>query len=568
MVTDRPQAQAQAQGIQAALAGLTAAITAPGTLYEIVDEDVRSRQLPVFRRRLTSLRALLERSASFGDRHFLIDGETRLDFRTHLEHVDAVAAWLQGERGVKAGERVALFAANRWEWVVSFWAIASIGAIPAAYNGWWTAEEYAHATDLVQPVLVLGDGPRLERVPDADRSVVDLDDVAGIASSHAGRRPRLPDVHEDDPAVLIFTSGTTGRPKAVSAPHRALIGFIQVNTVREAFGVVAMGGAVPTPADPPVLSDENVLVTSPLFHTSMLYGVVLMAMAKGSGFVLLPGRFDPQRVLETIERERVTMWLALGSAAPRVSASPGIGRYDTSSIRYVGVGGAPVSPAVQQGLREAFPSAAQSLGMGYTSTEAGAVIAGIGGPEFAAHPTSTGRLTPTTAVELRGPGGKPVAEGEEGEVHVRSPYLMLGYWNDPSATARAIDADGWLAMGDIARLEDGLLYINSRARDMILVSAENVSPTEIEYCLEAHPAVREAAVFAVDDPVTGDAVCAVVNVDPDVTTRASDLADWCRQSLAGYKVPTHWHLNDAALPRTASGKLLKNTLREQVKALG
>jgi acyl-CoA synthetase (AMP-forming)/AMP-acid ligase II len=203
------------------------------------------------------------------------------------------------------------------------------------------------------------------------------------------------------------------------------------------------------------------------------------------------------------------------------------------------------------------------MGMGYTSTEGGAVVASIGGPEFLAHPTSTGRITVTTRVELRDPEGKSVAEGDAGEVHVRSPYVMSGYWNDPAASAAVLKEGGWLAMGDVARFEGGLLYIDSRARDMILVSAENVSPTEVEYCLEAHEAVAEAAVFAVDDAVTGDAVCAVVSLHSAVSE--DDLAAWCRHQLAHYKVPTHWYLVGDPLPRTASGKLLKHQLRAAVE---
>jgi acyl-CoA synthetase (AMP-forming)/AMP-acid ligase II len=219
---------------------------------------------------------------------------------------------------------------------------------------------------------------------------------------------------------------------------------------------------------------------------------------------------------------------------------------------------------VQKALRDAFPSTNNTMGMGYTSTEGGAVIASIGGPELLAHPTSTGRVTVTTEVELRSPDGVPVPEGEFGEVHVRSAYLMLGYWNDPAASAAVLKPGGWLAMGDVARLQDGLLHIDSRARDMILVSAENVSPTEVEFRLEAHPAVVEAAVFAVDDAVTGDAVCAVVSVAAGSTVSPEDLAAWCREGLAPYKVPTQWHLLDEPLPRTASGKLLKHVLRARV----
>jgi acyl-CoA synthetase (AMP-forming)/AMP-acid ligase II len=323
---------------------------------------------------------------------------------------------------------------------------------------------------------------------------------------------------------------------------------------------MALGGPLLKAGDDLPPSSDVQLVTSPLFHTSMLLGGVLMVVRRGGAMVLLRGRFEPERVLDAIEKEGVTWWSALGSAATRVATCPTLGEYNTSSMRRLGVGGATVSPAVQQRLRDAFPSAGATLGMGYTSTEGGAVVASIGGAEFIANPTSTGRIAVTTEVEIRDADGTPVPEGEYGEVHVRSPYIMLGYWRD-SVASKVLKDGGWLAMGDIAKLEKGLLYINARARDMILVNAENVSPTEVEYALESHPEVTEAAVLAVDDDMTGDAVCAVVVCSPGTVPTAHSLTEWCKKSLAYYKIPTRWHFVESALPRTASGKLSKPTIR-------
>jgi long-chain acyl-CoA synthetase len=541
-------------------------LTAPGSYFEIGDEVVRETVMPVFKQRARSLRQLLEDTMRFRERTYLVEADTRIDYGTHLELVDGLAAALRDVQGIKPAERVAIFAANRWEWVVAFWAIATVGAIPCAYNGFWTRDEFAHATSLAQPALIIGDSDRLARVGDATagRAVLNLDDVRSLAESHRkSSRPPVT-VAEDDPAVLIFTSGTTGYPKAVSTPHRGLVGFAQVSSYQEVLARVMMGGPVPQSlADLPA-SDDVVLVTSPLFHTSMLYGVMVRSMLRGSSAVLLPGRFDPERVLQAIDRERVTSWLALGSAAARVCALPDRGRFDTSSLMHVGVGGAPVSPAVQEALRETFPRTADRLSMGYASTESVSTVASIGGAEFIAHPTSTGRAAITVEVELRDPAGTPVPDGEMGEVHVRSPYVMLGYWNDLPASEAVLKAGGWLAMGDVGRRVEGLLYIDSRARDLILVNAENVSPTEVEYRLEAHPQITEAAVFAVDDALTGDAVCAVVVADASTVT-TDDLTTWCRAALAPYKVPTRWHVLQEPLPRTASGKLVKREIRTLVE---
>ena len=548
------------------MAAIQAVLTAPGAAFEIHQEPVRGTTLPVFARRLRSLRQMIEASARFDDRTYLIEGDTRLSFAAHLDLVRALAAMMHERYQVGRGDRVALFSANRWEWITCFWAVLSLGAIPCGFNGWWTADEFAYGAELVEPVLLIGDQPRLDRLADLTVGcpVLLIDEVSALAAQYAGIAAPQPPDDEDEPALLLFTSGTTGRPKAVALPHRAVIGFAQSSALSEAQAMTAMG--LPAPATPDDLPPSNdvILVTSPLFHVSMLWAAVIMATTRGSSMVLLPGRFDPERVLAAIERERVTMWSALGSAGPRIAESPALGRYDTSTVSYLAVGGAPVSPSVQRRLREAFPSA-RALGMGYTSTEGGAVIARIAGPEYAANPTATGRVAPMTELEIRDELGRPLPDGGLGEVYIRSAYTMLGYWKDPEASAEVLRADGWLAMRDIGRLNGGLLYLDSRARDLILVSAENVSPTEVEYVLEDSPAVSEACVFAVDDALTGDAVCAVVVPMPGFTPTVDELTAWARQRLAHYKVPTRWHIMPDPLLRTASGKVIKREVREQVE---
>ena len=254
------------------------------------------------------------------------------------------------------------------------------------------------------------------------------------------------------------------------------------------------------------------------------------------------------------------MWSALGAMGPRVASHPDIGRYDLSSIRNIGFGGAPTSPAVQQMLREAFPGASSHQGTGYGSSETVAVVSSVRGPEYRLVPESAGRIMPMHEVEIRDPEGRALPDGEEGEIHVRSAYLMRGYWDDEAATAETILPGRWLATGDIGRVEDGFLYINSRARDMILRSAENVYPIEIEYRLDEHPDVRESAVVGVEHPELGQEVKAIVVPTPGRSIDAEKLTAWCAETLAAFKVPSLWEVRDEPLPRNASGKILKNVL--------
>lgn len=546
------------------------ALTAPGALFAVHEESVRAERMPVFAHRLGSLGEMLEASARFADRPFIIDGDERVSFAAHLARAKQVARALRDIHGIGAGDRVAIFAANRWEWVVAFWATIALGAVPCCFNGHWTAEEWAAANDLTQPALMFADAPRLERVAQhvGTLPVIGFDDDFAALLTDGADCAHTFDCHrasEDELAMLVFTSGTTGRPKAVMMTHRGWVGAVQILLFADAMAMVAAGEPVPRAGESLPPSDTVQLVTAPLFHVAMLISVVLGGMGNGSAMVLMRGRFDEERAIRLVERERVTRWSLLGSVAARVAASPALARHDTTSLKSLGVGGAPVSPAVQDKLRAAFPALRLGIGMGYSSTEAGsATICQAGGQDFLDHPTSTGFATMTTQIEIRDDRDRPLPDGAFGEIHVRSPYVMLGYWNDPEASAAVLKPGGWLAMGDIGKIEQGRLYINSRARDLILVNAENVSPVEVEYALENHPDIREVAVLAVDDALTGDAVMAVVVLEAGRSFDRESLRTWCAGRIAAYKVPTRWHLHTGDLPRTASGKLMKHAIARLV----
>lgn len=542
-----------------------AQLTAPGAPFEMVVEDVLGVPMRVFKNRARSLRELVVDSAKHGEAEYLIDGDERISFVEHLDRVASVARVLHDEYGIRKGDRVAIFAANCNEWAISFWATVSLGGIVSAMNGWWTADEFSHAMDLCEPRLLIGDRKRLERIRSAELAtpVIEIErDFRRMAFDQSGSE--LPEVviSEDDPALILFTSGTTGRSKGALNSHRSICGFVQSSVYNGAVSAIAAArGAAPGGGSKPGASGkQTVLVTSPMFHLSMLYGAVVMQNVLGGRLVIMRGRFDPENTIRTIERERVTLWPALGSAAPLVAAHPDLPKYDLSSVDSIGIGGAPVSPAVQNALRAAFPSAALGLRMGYTSSEAVGIVANIGGAEYRDHPTSTGRIADGIEVEIRDESGRAVSGGVEGEIHVRSPYIMLEYWRNPEATKATIKPERWLAMGDIGRIEGGRLYINSRARDMILVNAENVYPVEVEYRLDAHAGVIESAVVAVDDPLTGQAVMAVVVTGEDNPLSADELESWCRETLAHYKVPTRWDFRRDRLPRNPTGKVLKTML--------
>ena len=539
-------------------------LTGPGGIFEVCQEEVLGESMQVFKDRKRSLRQVLEESVNHGDLEYIVLADRRITYAQHMRLVSAAAQVMRHRWGVRKGDRVAILAENHPEWVVSFWAAVSLGAVVAALNGWWTADEIAYGIDLSEPKVLIVDEKRRQRINDcgfgvSDLRIVEIErELAPLLANGSDAQLPTTEIAEDDPAVILFTSGTTGRPKGAVSSHRSICGFVQsafaAGYLRLLSEQSAGGEMAPQP------DQQCSLVTVPLFHLSGLYAGAVMMLALGAKTVWRLGRFDPVDVLRLIENEKVTTWAGLGSMAPRVLSHPDLENYDLSSLRNLGSGGAPTSPALQEKMRRAAPNGAAAVGLGYGLSETVTSVTMIGGRELQEHPTSVGRPSPTHSIEIRSAEGVALGEGEEGEIFVRSPYNMLEYWRNPEATAKTIRAGRWLATGDIGTMRDGRLYINSRARDMILRAAENIYPVEIENRLDEHPSVAEVAVVGVDHAELGQEVKAIVVPSPGHTVDPESLAVWVGEALASYKVPAHWEVREEPLPRNAAGKILKNVL--------
>ncbi len=550
---------------------IRAQLTGPGGPFELVEETVLGESMLVFKNRERSLRELLQGSAAHADKPYMVFGDRRISYAEHQQLVASVAKALSEKYGIGPGDRVAILAANRPEWVITFWATVSLGGIVSAWNGLWTADEIEHALGLSEPKLIVGDARRLERMKDIEHDVpiVCMEDEFAELEAYAPDAS-LPDtpIDEDAPCLILFTSGTTGRPKGAVVSHRAIVGFVKTQTYHGLERVmVGMKLHPPEEGSTPPPVDLCAMVTTPLFHLSGLYAIAVMMLVQGAKTVYRQGRFDPVDVMRLIEKEKVSMWSALGAAAPQVLAHPEFGKYDLSSLRNIGFGGAPTSPALMERLKKEIPHASGGIGMGYGLSESGGMGAAIGGFELDARPTSTGRAQLAHQIEIRDDEGKAVPTGVDGHIFMRSPYLMLEYWRNPEATSKTIHAGRWLDTGDVGRLdEDGYLYINSRARDMILRSGENIYPVEIEHRLDAHPKVAECAVVGQDHPDLGQEVKAIVVPEPGEPPSEEELGAWVAETLARYKVPTIWELRAEPLPRNAAGKILKKVLTGEAEA--
>jgi acyl-CoA synthetase (AMP-forming)/AMP-acid ligase II len=448
---------------------------------------------------------------------------------------------------------VAICAANCPEWLLTFWAVASLGGVVVAMNGWWTGVEMRNALALTEPSVLLIDEKRLARLEgDVDVPLIVVErDFAPLMDLVDAPLPE-PAITEDDPFMLIFTSGTTGRPKAATLSHRSVIGYVQLQLFIQDRSMLAAGR--PIGGAPPVR-----LSPFPLFHVSGM-GTAISTVMTGGKTVWPLGRFDPARVVEVTLRENVAMWSGATTHIVRLLDSPEIEAVPPSQILSIGVGGSATTPDVLRRVAQRFPHLAGSVSTGYGSTETGGIASWAPNWMLRAAPGCVGPLLPTVAVRITDDEGGVLDEGEEGNVEIKNPHTMLGYWANDAANAATIRPGRWVASGDYGRLEDGILFIASRRRDLIIRGGENIYPFEIEDRLEEHVDVVEAAVFGVDDDIHGQIVKAVVVAAEGTDLDAETLCAFCAETLSSYKVPALMEIRTEALPRNATGKIMKHVL--------
>jgi len=545
---------------------IEAELIGPGGAFEISVEEALGEKIKVFTNRNRSLREIVESSTNHADNEYIICEGQRITFQEHLARVSAVAHNLRHTYGVKPGDRVAILADNHPQWIITFWATVSIGGICAGLNGWWNRDEILHALEDAEPRLLIGDRKRLARIEGAELPFPVIcieDDFAALEQgwdSEEGNNPTLPDcqIAEDDPALILYTSGTTGRAKGALLSHRCLITFM-ASAIFSGFRMIIMEAESGNALEGSSLPNCG-LFSAPLFHLSGLFTGVITSLAVGMKTVWTLGRFDPEKVLQLIESERVTTWPSLGSMAARVLDHPNFDRYDVSSVNRLGSGGAPTSQATQQRMTKGFKGTGGSMALGYGLTESSGVGTHNWGELLEAHPNSVGRVFPAVEVSIRDENNNPLPEGEQGEICIRGSCIMLGYWRNPEATKKAIAPGRWLRTGDVGHFEGEFLYINSRARDLILRNAENIYPVEVEHCIELHPEIIEAAVIGVPHPDMGQEVKAIVVVIEGFQPDIKVLQAFCSERLAAFKVPSQWEVHHQPLPRNAAGKIMKNVL--------
>jgi len=547
-----------------------ATITGPGQIFELIDAEVLGVKTRIFKNAPAHLGQLFAGSRAHGDKPFLVYENETFTFAQAADHIDALASLLVNTYGVKKGDRVAVAMRNFPEWVMSFASIISVGAINVSMNSWWTEDEMDFALEDSGATVLICDQQRFDigaascvkknikvLVVRAEKplpaGVDKWEEVLPLGEAHPGA-----DIQPDDDATILYTSGTTGRPKGAVSTHRAVISSLMAFSARN--NVFLMSGTKLKEVDGPDIPTSFILIV-PLFHVTGCVPVMMSCFIAGLKLAIMY-KWDPEKALEMIEREKITNFVGVPTQSWDLVNSPEFEKYDTSSLRAVGGGGAPSPTSLVGKVNDKVKNGNPQLGYGMTETNAFGPA--ITGSDYLSHPTSTGRATWPMIVEVRDENLKPVPTGQSGEIWFFGPMLIRGYWNRPDATAETI-VDGWLRSGDLGRLDaDGYVYVEDRVKDMILRAGDNVYGAEVESAIYEHPAVHEAAVFGVPHERLGEEVGVAILPNAGMTLTPEELWAFLDTKIAKYKIPTQVVIMTETLPRNAAGKFLKRELQQHV----
>lgn len=554
----------------AELAKVRAELCAEGQLFEIEEVEVAGKQVKAWKHAASSLRDFWLQSAGHGDATYLVYNDERWTYNEAHDQVSRIAHWLT-DNGVEPGDRVAIALRNYPEWLLCYWAAISAGAVAVGINAWWVPEELAYGLKDCTPKVMFCDRERLERFS-AIRDQVPAMQVVGVRCEDSlpeyvvpwaevlEASPELPDVSidPDDDACIFYTSGTTGNPKGAQLTHRGCTNNIMTSLFANLSQLQAL--AVKEGKEFSGGGTQSVLLTTPLFHVTA-NNVVAHSNTMLGGKLVFMYKWDAGEALRLVEREQITALSGVPVMSREIISHPDFEKTDTSTLKSLGGGGAPVQPDLVEKIDQ---KAKVAPSQGYGMTETCGLATFVLGPFLLDRSGSCGPASPIIDVRIVNEAGEDMPRGERGEVLMRSAQIIKGYLNRPEATAETI-VDGWLYSGDIGYLdEDGFLYIVDRAKDMVLRGGENITCSEVETVLFKHPAVAEAAVFSVPDEKLGEEVGAAIFPADGATVSAEELRAFSRDLLAAYKIPRYIWIVDAPLPRNASGKFLKKDLQARL----
>lgn len=565
-------------------------LTAAGSGFAMTEIEVRGNPMRVFATAPPTMRAIWENAGLNGHAPYLVYEDESYTYAETDAAVRSLAHHLRDVHQVGSGDRVAVAMRNYPEWVVSYWAVVSLGAAVVGMNAWWTSTEMAYGLGDSRPKVLIADDERIERVTpvlDELRSVQPLhlisvrsdrelpDDAARwdavVDSANAPAGLPAADIDPDDDATIFYTSGTTGFPKGAQLTHRGCVHnvmnlvFMGMATALLEAKAVEAGDlpAPPAPSGDAPVGPNVYMAPTPLFHVTA-NNCLLQPCTLVGGKIVFMYKWDAGRALELIEREHVTNFSGVPTMSREMLMHPDWATRDTSSVRGMGGGGAAIQPDLVDKIDKSLAGGVPSTGYGLTETCG--IVTANSSKLYTAKPASCGRVVPTLDARLVDEAGNVLEPGPDtlGQLSVRGAVVIKGYLNRPEATADAI-RDGWFDTGDIARIdEDGFVFIVDRAKDMVIRGGENVYCSEVESAIYEHPGVAEAAVFGIPDDRLGEDVAAAVVLRPGATLSHDQLSAFLAERISKFKIPARVWFRDEQLPRNASGKFLKRELRDEL----
>ncbi len=546
---------------------------AAGSEFETETTTIDGLELDVFKNVPQNLGELYKLGLSAADRDFLVYQSERFSFAETLNLARRMARVLIEKYQIKPGDSVAICARNSPEWCISYMAISLMGAVVVPMNSWWKGPELKYGLSDSGSKLIFVDPARLSLLepfvgelnveivqikPEMETVFPEFYALANSALPLSDEEIDALEVGADDNATIMYTSGSTGMPKGVLSSHRSIINALYTwKFVKEINEILR-----------PELLEENpefdpaLLANVPLFHVTGSHAQFLASFIYARKFVMMY-KWDAEVALKLIEAERISVFHGVPTMAWELMQSANFETTDLSSLRGVQSGGAPRPPEHLNMIMQKFPAKAIP-GLGYGLTETNAIGAIISGKFYAARPNSTGRPTPpVTAVKIVDEQDNELASDEIGEICIKGPTVMKGYWNNPEATTEVIK-NGWFRTGDIGKLDElGFLIILDRAKDIVIRGGENIGCAEVEYAISEHPDVSEVSVYGIPDDRLGEVLCASVMIAKDSPLDSHNLQTFLQSRIAAFKIPELLFFQYEQLPRIATGKIAKKELRQR-----
>jgi len=541
-------------------------VTAKGQMFEtkevLNDNGVTYTEYANF---AENLKQFFDIGLTHEEKDWLVYENERYTYKEVYERSAQVANALIAT-GIKKGDRVAICMQNNPEYIFSFMGIMGMGAVCVPLNSWWVPSEVIYGLEHSDAKLLIADKKRLqglESMPDVIKVVTTYADDENFTSFNSfveGQSSSWPEVeiNRNDYASIYYTSGSTGRPKGVLSSQKGILSTMFSWTC---YSVVASQIAAKTNPDatPLVSPDLAVLHCVPLFHVTGSHSAFLMSILIGRKIVMMK-KWDAGEALKIIEEEKVSDITGVPTQTWELLSHPKKNDYDLSSLKVLGGGGGPRPAEHVKQLDEQFEG---RPGIGYGLSETNALATLGNGDEYVNHPSSTGRVVPPlTEIKILDNDWNEVAEGELGEIAIKTPASMVGYWKNDEATKECMNEGGWFRTGDLGKFEGPFLYIVDRVKDMVIRGGENIACPEVEAAIYEHENVLEVCVFGVPDTRLGEIVSCCIYLKPGTNLNQEELSSFLSDKLAPFKIPAEFNFTENKIPRLASEKFDKPALRK------